>query len=268
MRQNKGFTVWEVVAVMTVTAVLASLLFPVFSSTKERARMNQCQSNMQKMGKAMRLYLDAHDDTYPSAVPLGGYEQQRNFGFIYLGQDTSAGDSTQCLFNVYEKGGLWPYVGDKDVYVCPSDNSQNLMRYSGGVVFTRKTKRPFGLSYCMNAHLTSTGAYGRMLRGKEVKYPSETVLFVDEGGGIIRNNGATTYPICDGHFAPNVEWPTKVHYGGTNFTFCDGHAQWVKMSYDGYGKLIWYNDPNTGEPWRIPNSWDFKKVIDAPRVSN
>ncbi|MBP5718319.1 MAG: type II secretion system protein [Abditibacteriota bacterium] len=266
MRQNKGFTIAEVAAVTAITAVLASLLFPVFSSTRERARMNQCQTNMQKMGKAMRLYLDAHDDTYPSAVPLGNYQVASVYGFFWLG--TVSGEVSGSLFNVYEKGGLWPYVGDKDVYVCPSDYNQNLQRYNAGVNFDKKTKRPFGLSYGMNLHLTNTGVYGRFVKSKEVKYPAETVLFVDEGGGVIRNNSAATFPICDGHFGPAIDWPTKVHYGGTNVTFCDGHAQWVKMSYDGYGKLIWYTDPSTGEPWRVPNSWDFKKVIDAPRVSH
>lgn len=278
-KTSKGFTLIELLVVIAIIAILAAILFPVFSSAKEKARSSQCINNMNQLGKAMRMYLDAHEGRYPSAVPLGDYANSSRYGYYYQGKGVQ-GESSGNHFNIYERGGLWPYVAGKGVYVCPSDYNQYVPRTDGGtqVGSSAKTKRPFGLSYSMNLHLTNTGTpasqeasangHGgnvKCLKDSDIRVPSKTVLFIDEGVGCWRGDGV--YPICDGHFGPNIDWPSKIHYDGTNYTFCDGHAEWVKMSYDGYGELIWYNDYNTGKPWKVPTGTaEFKAAIDSPRV--
>ena len=264
-KTSKGFTLIELLVVIAIIAILAAILFPVFSSAKEKARSSQCINNMNQMGKAMRMYLDNHNSTYPGAVPLGAYQSATVYGYYFHGTDPSAKPSGS-LFNIYEKGGLWPYISGKGVYVCPSDYNQYCQRTSGGVNTNTKTSRPFGLSYSMNLHLTNTGIWGRFLKDTDVRVPSKTVLFIDEGVGCW--HGGSLQPLCDGHFGPNIDWPSKIHYDGTNYTFCDGHAEWVKMSLDGYGELIWYNDPNTGKAWKVPPSGEFTSAIDAKRVTN
>ena len=263
-KTSKGFTLIELLVVIAIIAILAAILFPVFSSAKEKARSSQCINNMNQMGKAMRMYLDNHNGTFPGAVPLGGYESARVYGYYWQGTEAGAKPSG-ALFNIYERGGLWPYVSGKGIYVCPSDYNQYVPRTTGGtqVGSTTKTSRPFGLSYSMNLHLTNTGVHGRLLKDSDIRVPSKTVLFIDEGVGCYQGGGV--YPICDGHFGPNIDWPSKIHYDGTNYTFCDGHAEWVKMSLDGYGELIWYFDGN-GKAWKVPDSASFRAAIDAPRT--
>lgn len=259
--RSKGFTLIELLVVIAIIAILAAILFPVFSSAKEKARSSQCINNLNQLGKAMRMYLDNNNGRFPSSVPLGAYRTASPSGYYFHGEASAhgiTGEPGSALFNIYEKGGLWPYVSSKGTYVCPSDFTQHQMRTSNDVVASQKTKREFGLSYSMNFYLPYT-------LDTDIRVPSKTGLFVCEGPGCYSSNGMLQ-PIIDGNFGPNIDWPSKVHYDGTNYCFADGHASWVKMSLDDYGEIIWTQNAD-GSGWKVPNSLSFKAAIESPRIA-
>ena len=54
--QKKGFTLIELLVVIAIIAILAAILFPVFSRAREMARKSQCMSNMRNLATAALMY--------------------------------------------------------------------------------------------------------------------------------------------------------------------------------------------------------------------
>ncbi len=64
-RKVVGFTLIEVLVVIAIIALLASLLFPVFSKAKENGRQVTCKSNLHQIFMAFKMYMKDHDDRAP-----------------------------------------------------------------------------------------------------------------------------------------------------------------------------------------------------------
>ncbi|MBM3457341.1 MAG: DUF1559 domain-containing protein [Armatimonadetes bacterium] len=66
-RGRSGFTRLELICVVAVIAVLASILFPVFAATRERARSFACRMHLHQLGIALHLYARDYDGRFPPA---------------------------------------------------------------------------------------------------------------------------------------------------------------------------------------------------------
>ena len=66
MKRRTGFTLIELLVVIAIIAVLAAILFPVFSRVRKTAFAANCQSNMKQIGSSVKMYLTDWDDTYPT----------------------------------------------------------------------------------------------------------------------------------------------------------------------------------------------------------
>jgi prepilin-type N-terminal cleavage/methylation domain-containing protein len=56
-----GFTLIELFIVTTIMLILASIAYPVYTSTQERARATQDMSNLRQIGLATQMYLNDND---------------------------------------------------------------------------------------------------------------------------------------------------------------------------------------------------------------
>lgn len=63
MRQ-KAFTLVELLVVIAIVAILAAILFPVFSAAREKARQSTCLSNIRQLGMGAVMYAQDWDDWY------------------------------------------------------------------------------------------------------------------------------------------------------------------------------------------------------------
>lgn len=61
---KRAYTVLELLVVVGIIVVIASLLMPVFSHSKERAKQTVCVSNLRQHHQALELYRQDHDE-YP-----------------------------------------------------------------------------------------------------------------------------------------------------------------------------------------------------------
>ena len=64
---RRGFTLIELLVVIAIIAILAAILFPVFSKAREKARQTQCQNNQRQLAIAISMYTQENEETLPSA---------------------------------------------------------------------------------------------------------------------------------------------------------------------------------------------------------
>jgi len=160
-RPQTAFTLVELLVVIAVIAVLAALLFPALGKAKESARQTQCASNLRQIALAARLYVDEHNDRFPS---------QPSDGLPVL---AVGGDGR----NYYDL--LMPYLGNPDVWLCRSTEP-----------------RPGRLmSYHMNGLIVTTNG----LPASAISQPSQTLL-IGETGEHTRFNEAHLRPDQEGGF--------------------------------------------------------------------
>ena len=67
---TSAFTLVELLVVLAIIAILASLLLPATSRAKARAYNTVCVSNLRQLGSATRLYTEDNENRLPSAEIL------------------------------------------------------------------------------------------------------------------------------------------------------------------------------------------------------
>lgn len=79
LRRREGFTLTEILVVAGIIVVLAAILFPVFASARESARVVRCLSNLQQISLAAKVYYQDCGGPPMTSLPisLGPYINSR-----------------------------------------------------------------------------------------------------------------------------------------------------------------------------------------------
>jgi prepilin-type N-terminal cleavage/methylation domain-containing protein len=237
-----AFTLIELLVVIAIIAILAAILFPVFSQAREKARQSQCTSNSRNIGMATQQYLQDYDERFPfwrTPCWVGGPSN------MYAPPVPIAQE---------------PYVRNRQVYKCPStgrdwswplacagdDPAANRSRgwwgCGGAYGLHPAINRPDWIiftSYGYNEFIQNDAdGYGRLAR---IRTPAEFVIWGDSEcafftpWGMNQNWGVTpqghvvrlAWPeYWSSNFATYTDANAGRHLKGSLLAFADGHAKW------------------------------------------
>ena len=69
-RNQKGFTLVELMIVIVIVGILAAVAVPIYTANIKKAKMSECDAALGTIRTALRVYHAAHDPApaYPTAV--------------------------------------------------------------------------------------------------------------------------------------------------------------------------------------------------------
>jgi len=170
--------------VIAIIAILASILFPVFSRAREKARQASCSSNAKQIGLAFNMYLQDYDEQFPGAAAADAANFAASGGYVGAWIYKAAGATTWDV----RGGGLYPYIKNAQIFLCPS---------KGGTF-------NLGCSYEMTGNLSFAAegavedAAGTVLLGEQ-GCDDGVGSHADDGGGFAKHNGGANFAFVDGH---------------------------------------------------------------------
>ncbi|HRJ25952.1 MAG TPA: prepilin-type N-terminal cleavage/methylation domain-containing protein [Fimbriimonadaceae bacterium] len=123
---RRGFTLIELLVVIAIIAVLAAILFPVFSRVRAKAQQTTCLSQMRQIGQAMAMYTTESDQRLPDRRDLKSSLPGRYRPWTgWPASDPRAGWA-QIVLN--------PYLKSPEIWRCRS--SQDLFKARPEVIQT------------------------------------------------------------------------------------------------------------------------------------
>ena len=221
---SSAFTLVELLVVMAIIAILAGLLLPTLSRSRDSANRIKCVSNLRQLGVAAQLYWNDNDGkcfttrttlTNNGAIHWCGWLEDQNEG--ERAYDFSASK-------------LYPYISSSDVRLCPSLNASmaqfkmkasNIIFFSygyNGVALSPKisTKPQPPIDINEIKHVTETALFADAAQVNDFQPPAspsnpmlEEWYYLDDP----TNYNSSYYP--HGHFR---------HGQKANVVFCDGHV--------------------------------------------
>ncbi len=237
-KQRQGFTLVELLTVIVLIAILASLLFPAFSRSREAGRNAVCKNNMRQLGLAMMMYTGDGRDYLPWA---GDIDRNWDPDWVFGGQPAS--DTTNMVQWKTPSYGFHAEGGSIFTYVTGLPRVDRTTYYQGGSVanYERSSYQNFYRAY----YCPSTGEAGRALRvtySMNSAIDSNTVSPLGVQQGMVANpaqkillvnndpmnmDSASYPPIVAGPITGNF----VLHSGRVNLTYTDGHVEpmWAKQ---------------------------------------
>jgi len=181
-----GFTLVEIIVVISIVALILTIMFPVLSSTRNSAKTILCQNNIRQIGTIFSLY-HADNDCLPYATNISPVSAQTT-------NDASVDLPGPRWFYYL---GLMPdrYAQQKSILQCPSK------KYSEPKFKHNIQWGNYGVNWsvCKSPRFSLATRY-REFEGKQTKLtslrnPSKTLLLVDSGYSWI----AWFHTIADDH---------------------------------------------------------------------
>jgi len=231
----RGFTLVELLVVIAVIGVLASLLLPALAHARVRAQAAACQSNQRQLSLALQLYASDFDDRLPynygasgtrEAIESGRFD---NWANSVLNWELDPGNTNVGWLRA---GGLGPFLsGAVEVLRCPGDRVVSaIQRRAGWAARARSVSLNamvgWAGEFMYAGSNTNNPAYRQYLRLGDIRAASRIFTFIDEHPDSIND----AYFLNRLDSSEWVDLPGSNHGGAATVAFVDGHVvlhRWV-----------------------------------------
>jgi prepilin-type N-terminal cleavage/methylation domain-containing protein/prepilin-type processing-associated H-X9-DG protein len=281
-----GFTLIELLVVIAIIALLAVILFPVFSRARENSRRSSCQSNLKQIGLGIIQYAQDYDEIM---VPA------------WLDGTTGAGNGWNSTNSGWGNDNfkwmdlLQPYVKSEQVFNCPSANSRNFPLYKSasgtnyGHYAANMGSRSSGDSmnppFSYFSASTATSSLSVPINTSQIQAPTTTVMVTESrsvsysgaASCIMTWPGASATPstsfsyreIGQDSTAPTIRtWVYSSnnpdgaigerHLESLNVLWADGHVKAVKLLTLATGKTVSVNYGANSSNRHVYTAWTIE----------
>lgn len=166
--KRRAFSLIELLVVIAIIAVLAAILFPVFSRAKEASKRVACVSNARQLGMSVMIYVEDHNGAFPMAA---NYDVPTTDRYrIWTAQ----------VFN---------YIENRGIFNCPSADGKfgDTWATRGEMTIGFNGITAFESAGCDENQEDTFGCEGftTPARVSRMVEPSRSALFADTPGGPI-----------------------------------------------------------------------------------
>jgi len=203
----KFFTIIELLVVISIIAILASLLLPGLAKAKEKAKEIECKGNLKQVESTSFIYVDDNNGAifsyYTAASPQFWWSKLAYFN-LGINSISDANNSLKA----------------PKMFACPAAKPPAYGWGAGDWLSTANVS--YGFNYWFMNSIAS--------RISLIKNASETVFFTD-----IETRPAGYFITYPPHYKPmngvdyvSVWGVADWHSKGTNIGWFDGHVSWMK----------------------------------------
>ncbi len=252
--KSLGFTMIELLVVMSIIAMLLAVLLPGISRAREQSRSGVCRSNIRQIALANDLYSQESGGMYcPGA---------RNYVIAPDPLDPNLHrwhgerDSTGSPFDP-SRGPLSDYLGpDGTIRNCPTFPADQIAETSdafeignGGFGYNNAYVGVQSVGIGPEDYKVVTdqsGAYA-----SKIRRPARCIMFTDSA---FANKGIIEYSFCEPRFHPGfgTRADPSIHFRHNktaNVAWCDGHVSGETRTF------TWSSGFYRGDPDRLDIGW-------------
>jgi prepilin-type N-terminal cleavage/methylation domain-containing protein len=113
--RNRGFSLVELMVVISILAILSAILFPVFAGAKDKALRVASMNNLRQLATAALLYTNDNADYLPP------YINDENVLSVRDPDVTTHGVPTDSKYPTLLKSAVGAYLHDDAIWFCPTD---------------------------------------------------------------------------------------------------------------------------------------------------
>ncbi len=237
--KKKAFTLIELLVVIAIIALLLSIVMPGLNMAKKKAASVVCSSNTRQMSIAWYMYQEENDGNIMGST-MENVGTKSNCKEGWIGQPHTETDNMSSSLSLtqmspavtdedeirgMEKGKLYPYMENPDVYHCPADKLRK------GPDDTRLYVS-YAIPKCLNGFTDSSSSYyeTQIRKFSRITSPGTRFNFVESGERSRGNWTVGAYFIMatpeygDGGYG--LWSPLAISHGNSAvFGFTDGHAE-------------------------------------------